>query len=488
MSPSLEEKFYSVGIDIGTTTTQFVLSELRVKNIAPGSLVPRMMITDKTILYKSPLRFTPFQNTGQIDTEEIFRFIEQALKSAGVSQSDIHSGAVIITGETAKKENAQLVSEKVADYTGDFVVATAGGKLEGIIAGKGSGACAYSKAHSLTVANIDIGGGTANIGIFSSGAVIDSSCINIGGRLLELDSSTGAITHITEPMAYIIKDLGLTLKKGDTVTLGQIKAICERMAALVWDGLFHMKGESLTHELTIGAPLRFKGHVDALMFSGGVADYIYKPLSALDYSTVAEYGDIGPLLGTCIAAYFKERLAPLLKPLETIRATVIGAGTQILEVSGSTISVEDALLPLKNIPVIHPFASGLHFDVETIAETIQRLRVPYMTGPIPEIIAIGVMGDHVYRFSEIQSLAQALVKSHSSQDIPLIAVLQQDAAKVLGQTIRTLAPHLKVICIDQIKVDAGDYIDIGKSIARGTVVPLVIKTLVFSGPHHSVTP
>ncbi len=38
-----------------------------------------------------------------------------------------------------------------------------------------------------------------------------------------------------------------------------------------------------------------------------------------------------------------------------------------------------------------------------------------------------------------------------------------------------------IICVDQIIVnEGGDYIDIGKSVAGGgTVVPVVIKTLIF---------
>ena len=182
----MQETVRSVGIDIGTSTTQFVLSMLTVKNVAPGSLVPRMEITDKEIIYRSEIHMTPIGFDDLVDTANLFNLLRYEFDAAGIRPEDIDTGAVIITGETAKKENARIISDKVATFAGDFVVATAGGKLESIIAGKGSGAADYSRKKHLVVANIDIGGGTANIGVFKNGEAIDSCCINVGGRLLQL--------------------------------------------------------------------------------------------------------------------------------------------------------------------------------------------------------------------------------------------------------------------------------------------------------------
>ena len=53
----------------------------------------------------------------------------KAYQSAGISPKTVSTGAVIITGETARKENAREVLSALSGYAGDFVVATAGPDL-----------------------------------------------------------------------------------------------------------------------------------------------------------------------------------------------------------------------------------------------------------------------------------------------------------------------------------------------------------------------
>lgn len=49
----------SVGIDIGTTTSQLVLSRLTVSNQARVGLVPRLDVDERTVLYQSEPHLTP---------------------------------------------------------------------------------------------------------------------------------------------------------------------------------------------------------------------------------------------------------------------------------------------------------------------------------------------------------------------------------------------------------------------------------------------
>jgi len=68
-----------------------------------------------------------------------------------------------------------------------------------------------------------------------------------------------------------------------------------------------------------------------------------------------------------------------------------------------------------------------------------------------------------------------------SRELPLIIIVEHDMAKALGQAMYHELQYQKdVICLDSIKLDNGDYIDIGKPVAEGTVLPVVVKTLVFN--------
>lgn len=481
----MQETIQSVGIDIGTSTTQFVLSTLTVKNVAPGALVPKMEITDKEIIYRSEIHITPIGDDDLVDTKKLFDLVRHEFQVAAISPTEIDTGAVIITGETAKKENARVISDEIATFAGDFVVATAGGKLESIIAGKGSGAADYSRRKHATIANIDIGGGTANIGIFKNGEAIDSSCINIGGRLLQLAKGSARVTFVSGPMEKIIAATGAQVRSGQDVKKKDLVLICDRMVKAIDECLHQKQPQGLTDQLLMTAPLRLDYTIDQVMISGGVADYVYSSdgCDALsDVSHFTCYGDIGPLLGCRLATLWKEDGKQLVEPTETIRATVIGAGSQTVDVSGSTILVDERLLPFKNMPVALVSKDIATFEGHAIGSAIRRAIENYFEEESLDNLAIGLRGSGYLSFAAIQALAKGIIDGAGriiDSGKPLVLVLEQDIGKVLGQSLRALGVATGIVCIDQIVVQEGDYIDVGRSMAGGTVVPVVIKSLVF---------
>ena len=70
------DKLCSVGLDVGTTTTQLIVSELRIENKAGSFSVPELSITDRRILYESPVHFTPLLDESHVDGEAIRAIVE----------------------------------------------------------------------------------------------------------------------------------------------------------------------------------------------------------------------------------------------------------------------------------------------------------------------------------------------------------------------------------------------------------------------------
>ena len=178
------ERLLSVGLDVGTTSTQLIVSELRVENRASSFAVPDMEITDRIIRYQSPVHFTPLLDDSHVDGEKLRELVEKEYAAAGITRGDVDTGAVIITGETSRKENARAVLEALSDFAGDFVVATAGPDLESVLAARGAGAVAWSEQTGKPVLHMDIGGGTSNLAWIEAGKMVETGCLNVGGRLV----------------------------------------------------------------------------------------------------------------------------------------------------------------------------------------------------------------------------------------------------------------------------------------------------------------
>jgi ethanolamine utilization protein EutA len=217
-------KLCSVGLDVGTTTTQLIVSELNVENKSGAFSVPELSITDRKILYESPVHFTPLLDESHVDGHAIRKIVEKEYQKAGITRQSVDTGAIIITGETSRKENAGAVLEALSDLAGEFVVATAGPDLESVLAARGAGALDYSAETGKRVLHMDIGGGTSNLALIEDGKIIRTGCLNVGGRLIKLEN--GNVIYISPVLA------GLTdLQVGSKPKSGQIEALARVLAS-----------------------------------------------------------------------------------------------------------------------------------------------------------------------------------------------------------------------------------------------------------------
>ena len=172
------------------------------------------------------------------------------------------------------------------------------------------------------------------------------------------------------------------------------------------------------------------------------------------------------------------------KPYETIRATVVGAGAHTVEISGSTITYTKKCFPLKNIPILKASHEDGPEITERLAESISQKLELYDLQSGGQQVALALKGVKNPAFSQLVTIAESIIRGmgkHLGTQEYLIIVVENDMAKALGQTLYSkLRGEKHVVCIDGISVENGDYIDIGKPLGDGRVVPVVIKTLIFN--------
>jgi ethanolamine utilization protein EutA len=469
----------SVGVDVGTTTTQIIFSRLNLQDVSRPGQIPRINITDRKVIYQSPIVFTPLIDFETIDADKLNEIVRREYSAAGIDPSQVETGAVIITGETAKKKNADEILRALSGLAGEFVVSVAGPNVESLIAGKGAGAADYSQKNYAMVTNVDIGGGSANSATFRSGNLIGAAAMNYGGRILEIENSTGYVRHIADPAKQILNDIGLRLEVGDSPSLEDLRRFTDRMADMTVE-LIEGTSSPLAQKIYLTPPVGASGKGSVLMFSGGIGHYFYNPIPINSVSDATIHDDVGPLLAESLRKHAVLNSYTVVQPSETVRATVLGASTQTVTLSGSTIWAEREILPLKNVPVTRPTlpASLEPASVSrSITEAVNRWDVNLATDPF----AIALELDKSLDYESLTQLANGLNNFASTMpgDRPLIAIIERDYAQALGQTVKGLDPSRALLVIDQVGLSEGDYIDIGTPLMDGRVVPLSVKTLIF---------
>jgi ethanolamine utilization protein EutA (predicted chaperonin) len=468
----------SVGIDIGSSTTHAIFSRLTLRREGAG-FSAKFVVTGRDELYRSPILLTPYLSDTRIDTDQVTAFVERCYAEAGFMPGDIDTGAVVITGEALKKENAKPILEHFAREGGRFVCASAGPMHEALLAAHGSGAVALSRNHRNAVLDVDIGGGTTKISVIQSGRIVQMMAVEIGARLIAYDEAM-TITRVEQPARTIMRALGHNVEMGDTLAPAQREAFAEKMADVLFDVISGRPRDPLTEQLMLTGGLKDIGigDIDHLVFSGGVSEYIYG-------REAAEYGDIGPWLGKAIRDRAHAGLKPgvLLRSAEGIRATVIGAGEYTLQASGSTSYVATpSVLPVFGLQVAHALISKEKSADEMHRMLIGALRkydMDTLNGRVA--LALSVAGQPDYRY--IRRIAEAIVRVVDAKEpagSPLFVIVDVDVAKSLGSIlVEELKLDRAVVVVDGIEVGDLDYLDIGRPLGATEVIPVTVKSLVF---------
>jgi ethanolamine utilization protein EutA len=460
----------SVGIDIGTATSQAVFSRLQLRRMA-RALSSRYTVVDRKTWHRGPVRLTPYRD-GRLDGARLAAAVAQDYAAAGVSPAAVDTGVVILTGEAAVADNARIVGDVLAQSGGEFVSVVAGHRLEAVLAAHGSGAVARSRREASRVLTVDIGGGTTKFAVADRGVLVATAAIHVGGRLVAFDR-TGRVERLEPAGARLAAATGRDWSRCQAVAAADVVAVADHMATTI---LAAARGDS---SLWLTEPLP-AGPVDAVVFSGGVAEYVYGLESA-------DHGDLGRPLGTALAARLDELPAPLVNAAARVRATVLGAAEYTVQVSGNTIHTRPAgVLPLRNLRVVRP-RPPLADQIDPIAvETAIRhhLGVRGYRPEEPVAIALDWTGDPSYQ--RLQALATGVLGARREAVQAgglLCVVIDHDIAQLIGVHLETLLEAVPIpgplVVVDGVTLADLDHIDIGAVLPESGSVAITVKSLLF---------
>jgi len=469
----------SVGIDVGTATSQIIFSQLVLRRLG-RELSSRFVVTERDTLYLSPVHFTPYSAARErIDDRALGRLVDAAYRQAGLSPQDVDTGAVILTGEAIRRDNARAIADLFASQRGNFVCATAGHNFEALLAAHGSGAVAYSAERQCRVLNVDIGGGTTKLAVVECGRVLGTAAFHIGGRLIATDGA-GAVTVLEAGGQALARQAGFEWQVGTRVTPVEIERLANHMArAIVTLAREERPAPEFAH-LWLTAPIGGPKNYDAMIFSGGVGEYVYGNESK-------SFGDLGAPLGEALRRQISDGALPwpLAPARECIRATVMGAAQHTVQVSGNTIyRTDETLLPRKNLQVLRPQVD-LNGDIvnTAVAEAIRNhFRVFDLVEGQAEV-ALVFRWDGPPTALRIAAFCRGLIDGLPDtlkNRRPIYLVFDHDLAGLVGTILRDdFAIENALLCLDGVTLTDFDFIDLGKTLEPSGTVPVTIKSLVF---------
>jgi len=469
-----EIEILSVGVDVGSSTSHLVFSNLFLKR-DQRSVTRRFNIEQRDIIYEGRIIHTPLLDDHTIDIVKLTDFFKEEYKRAGIDPADIQTGAVIVTGESARKQNARQIVEALSNDAGRFVAATAGPNFESLIAAMGSGATARSKDDNKTIVSCDIGGGTSNIAISRNGQTLSTGCISVGGRLLGVNSE-GKIWRIDGPAAKVMAHLGMNHQIGDPISKGDIERIAAKFAEILFEIITGPATSSLARQLMLTADLNFPSRIDEYSFSGGVAELMYGGLN--------NFEDIGHILADKIKLLAPELSAPVIELPNKIRATVIGAGAYSLSISGCSGFRDDQVsFPIRNVPVIRVDVDQSKLSIEHVISQINAAFQRFDLDEGEEIIALYFKDPVRVSYPQLELFAksiEAALANTIKNKLPVILIFETDIASSVGNVIRRETDlKTNLLALDELMLREGDWIDIGEPLVTGQVYPVTVKSLVF---------
>ncbi len=470
----------SVGIDIGSAGTQVIFSRVHLRRFSE-ELTSRYFVVGRESLYQSPVALTPYLSDERIDDQAIGRIIDSAYEAAGIHPDNVDTGAVILTGEALRRENAKAIADVLADVAGEFVCAAAGHHMESMLAAYGSGAAQTSHDRATPLLNVDIGGGTTKLAVIEGGNIVRTAAIQLGGRLAVFDAE-GRLVRLDPAGGRLAALAGCAWGLGKKVSEHDVERVATWMADALVAVLTQNPAPPQIQGLWLTEPLGATTGVKGVMFSGGVGEYVYG-------REERDFGDLGRRFGRAIRQRLVAGRFPflLLPAGECIRATAIGASEYSVQLSGNTVYISSpgVLLPRRNLQVIQPPVTlDDTIDPSVVAAAIRHhfRRFDVVEGDSELALAFRWSGAPAHR--RLVAFARGIVEALPrtlAEGKPLFVILDADIAQTLGALLKEeLGVASEVLVLDGIALWDFDYIDLGRVRMPSFTVPVTIKSLVFS--------
>lgn len=472
---------HSVGVDIGSAGTQVAFSRLVLRRRGED-LTSRYVIVARDTLFESDVHLTPYTDDLQIDALALGRMLDSAYADARRRPEDVDTGVVILTGEALRRRNSERIAGVVAERAGDLVCATAGHHMEAMLAAYGSGAVRTSHDLDARILNVDIGGGTTKLALIERGHVLATAALHVGGRLIAVAGNT--VIRIEPAGRGHAAAAGLVLDLGAEVDGAGLDAIASAMADLV---IAAVNGDPAADHVFLTE--RFDcGAVDGVIFSGGVAEYIYG-------SETRDFGDLGRRLGTALAGRADALGAPVLPAAERIRATVLGAAEYTVQLSGITsyIPRPDATLPRRNLQVARPhYALGEAVRPDHVASAIEDHLAAFGLHADPADVAVALAWSGPPTHRRLRGFAEGIVhglRRRIADGRAVYLMIDADIALTLGTILREeFSMTNDLLILDGVELRDFDFVDLGRVRLPSNTVPVTIKSLVFGADSLAAAP
>jgi ethanolamine utilization protein EutA len=469
----------TVGIDIGSSGTQVIFSRVHLRRLAED-LTSRYYVVARETLFQSQVTLTPYQSEERIDDLRLGAIIDDAYVAAGLPPDKIDTGVVILTGEALRRENAQRIAAILSENGGEFVTTTAGHHMEAMLAAYGSGAARVSSDQAKRILNVDIGGGTTKLGLVENGKVIATAAIHIGGRLQVVEQ--GKIVRLDPAGKHHAARAGFSWQRGDLVDAADLQKVADAMADALFAAIRARPLPPDIARLYLTDPIADLGRVDGVMFSGGVAEYVYEREDR-------DFGDLGRRFGRAIRARIEADALPwpMLPAGECIRATALGASEYSVQLSGNTsyISAPGTLLPRRNLQVLlPPFVGAERIDPDELARAIRNHIIAFDLDNTDRDIALALRWSGPPSHPRLLAFAEGIKRGLAeriAKGLPIYIMLDGDVAHTLGHLLQDEC-HIgsDLLVIDGVVLWDFDYIDLGRIRMPSYTVPVTIKSLVFS--------